>query len=999
MSRRVVRTLHARRWLRSPPGDIFGLGLDLSNHARGIRLDRLPILAGLHVGHALGIGVPKLGRLHPKVVHLGLSPEPFGQHMQNRNDSGPRCAGNCNPDLGREVRHIDMIDRQSKGLERVTLHPVKRIFTCMVWMAFLSALLSGTHLTHAQPVIELNKPEDTSAPAAPTRAVAPGRGTGEIQLKVQSFGLGNRPRAGEWTGVPVEVTDSSSKVRNVIVRLACADLDGDLGLMQRVIVTNPGTPQRVWIYLRLPFSRLDDSTFEITAHEAEEVGGSGDGVRYQPGRLLGTTRYRVPTGVPVDTAIGLIGVVGNRAAGLEQYGNLRDPGTGNYAITGHELTELVGGLSPASLPDRWFAYSTLQTLVWASDRAEDQPTLLRDAWAEALREYVQRGGHLVVILPQVGQVWLNQPANPLSDIMPAVQLTRREGVDLAGYRSLLTRDAGATMPKDAVVHTFAPTDGTDWNADTQPIMAGPDGAAVVVRRRVGIGMVTVIGIDVTSAKLQNQQRAVMPDQFWNRLLGKRLRVLTSTELAAMQPPRKKMPDGSEPPEYDHSIQGVEHIDQRIAGFVANEGRAASGLLLALVVFVAYWLVAGPIGYFALKQRKLKQHAWVAFVAATGAFTLVAWGGANILKPRRVHGQHFTVVDSVYGQPVQRARSWQGIFLPSYGEQSISVANTQTTGGSWKNLVTPWDPPGQRNAGAFSMFPDSRGYVVDARQPDTIVVPSRATTKQVQIEWAGGLPANWGMIRPLADASVPVGKEIRIIDRPGGGGGERSWSISGTLTHTLPAALENVHIAVVLAPAPKLTELQITSVPYTTFFTSLAGGGKWDPNTALDLDLVVPKQISALRDELLGKLVPSAGALSVGAMVQETRSPTEAALAMTFFDMLKPPDQVNSTPSGRGRVVMRREATHGLDLSRWLTQPCVIVYGEIGATEPAECPIPVRVDDLTGDEVRARMKGRTVVRWVYPLEPRPMLPATLRSPRETPADAPLPAEGGAGGTNP
>ncbi|MBY0311997.1 MAG: hypothetical protein K2W85_08005 [Phycisphaerales bacterium] len=872
---------------------------------------------------------------------------------------------------------------------------MKRLCAIMVGLAILAAWLGGPPRAYAQPVIELNKPEDVTAPAAPTRATAPGRGTGEVQLKVLSFGLGNRPRAGEWTGVPIEVTDSSTKVRNVMVRLACADLDGDLALMQRVIVTNPGTPQRVWIYLRLPFSRLDDSTFEITAHEAEEVGGAGDTVRYQPGRLLGTTRYRVPTGVPVDTAIGLIGVVGNRAAGLEQYANLRDSGTGNYAITGHELTELVGGLSPAALPDRWFAYSSLQALVWASDRAEDQPTQLRDAWAEALREYVQRGGHLIVILPQVGQVWLNQPSNPLSDIMPAVQVTRREGVDLGGYRSLLTRDAGANMPKDAVVHTFAPIDGTNWTSDTQPIMAGPDGQAVVVRRRVGLGMVTIIGIDVTSAKLQNLQRAVMPDQFWNRILGKRLRVLTTTELAAMQPPRKKMPDGSDPPEYDHSIQGVEHIDQRIAGFVANEGRAASGLLLAFVVFVAYWLVAGPIGYIALKQRKLKQHAWVAFVAVTGAFTLIAWGGANILKPRRVHGQHFTVVDSVYGQAVQRARSWQGIFLPTYGEQSISVATTQSTGGSWKNLVTPWDPPGQRNAGAFSMFPDSRGYVVDARQPDTITVPARATTKQVQIEWAGGLPANWGMIRPLADASVPVGKEIRIVDRPGGGGGERSWSISGTLIHTLPGPLENVHIAVVLGPAPKVTELHITSVPYTTVFTSLGGGGTWDPNIALDLDMVVPTQINALRDDLLNKLVPGAGALSVGAMVQETRSATEAALAMTFFDMLKPPDQMNTTPGGRGRVIMRREATHGLDLSRWLTQPCVIVYGEIGATEPAECPIPVRVDDLSGDEVRTRMKGRTVVRWVYPLEPRPMLPGALRPVRENPADAPLPAEGGAG----
>ncbi len=883
-----------------------------------------------------------------------------------------------------------MIDHRSRGLQGVTLPIVRGIRVVIaLWLA-LVGVLAGASDAWGQPVVELNKPEDVSPPAAPARAAAPGRGTGEVQLKVQSFGVGNRPRAGEWVGVPIEVTDSSTKVRNVMVRIACADLDGDIALMQRVIVTNPGTPQRVWVYLRLPFSRLDDATFEITAHEAEEAGGSGDTVQYTPGRLLGTTRYRVPTGVPVDTAIGLIGIVGTRAAGLEQYANLRDSGTGNYAITGHELTEIVGGLTPALLPDRWFGYAPLQALVWTSDRAEDQPTLLRDAWAEAVREYVRRGGHLVIILPQVGQVWLDQPANPLADLMPAVRVTRQESVDLNAYRGLLTRDPQATLPKDAVVHTFAPKDGAQWSMDTLPVMAGSDGAAVVVRRIVGTGMVTVIGIDVSSPKLQNQARAVMPDQFWNRILGKRLRVLTNSELAAMGPPRRKMPDGSDPPEYDFSIQGVEHVDQRIGGFVANEGRAASGLLLAFVVFVGYWVVAGPVGYLALKQRKLKQHAWVAFVLATGAFTLIAWGGASILKPRRVHGQHFTVVDSVYGQTVQRARSWQGVFLPRYGEQSISVAATQASGGSWRNLVASWDPPGQRNAGAFSMFPDSRGYVVEARQPDTIVVPARATTKQVQVDWAGGLPGNWGMIRPLADASVPVGQEIRILDRAGGGGGERAWSISGVLTHALPGPLENVHIVLALAPSPKVSELNITSPPYTTFVVALGGDGKWDPNTALDLDKVFPTRIADLSGDFFERLVRKPSNLSVGAMVQETLSPTDAALAMSMFDMLRPPDQANTAT--RARVVVRREATHGLDLSRWLTQPCVIVIGEIGASDPMERPIPVTVDDLSGDEVRARMKGRTIVRWVYPLAPRPMTPGVLRSARPAQESAsPLPGE--------
>jgi hypothetical protein len=57
--------------------------------------------------------------------------------------------------------------------------------------------------------------------------------------------------------------------------------------------------------------------------------------------------------------------------------------------------------------------------------------------------------------------------------------------------------------------------------------------------------------------------------------------------------------------------------------------------------------------------------------------------------------------------------------------------------------------------------------------------------------------------------------------------------------------------------------------------------------------------------------------------------------------------------------------HGLDLSRWLTQPCVIVIGHLVQEDAGACPVPLTVD---GTEIGSR--GRTVVRWVYPLPPAP-----------------------------
>jgi hypothetical protein len=59
--------------------------------------------------------------------------------------------------------------------------------------------------------------------------------------------------------------------------------------------------------------------------------------------------------------------------------------------------------------------------------------------------------------------------------------------------------------------------------------------------------------------------------------------------------------------------------------------------------------------------------------------------------------------------------------------------------------------------------------------------------------------------------------------------------------------------------------------------------------------------------------------------------------------------------------MRSEA-HGTDISRWFTQPCVIIIGHI---VDAESPVPLT---LNGDSLGT--KGHTVVRWIYPLPESP-----------------------------
>ena len=84
--------------------------------------------------------------------------------------------------------------------------------------------------------------------------------------------------------------------------------------------------------------------------------------------------------------------------------------------------------------------------------------------------------------------------------------------------------------------------------------------------------------------------------------------------------------------------------------------------------------------------------------------------------------------------------------------------------------------------------------------------------------------------------------------------------------------------------------------------------------------------------------------------------------LTFFGVLEQPEYWKTT--GSGIVNLSRRQTHDMGLGRWFTQPCLIIVGHL---EDAPTPVPLLVD---GTECET--KGRTFVRWVYPLEPDPVI---------------------------
>lgn len=792
----------------------------------------------------------------------------------------------------------------------------------------------------------------------------------EIQVTVSQYGVGNAARAGDWVGIQVGILDSAPEQRNILIRLSVRDADGDRAMYDRVVTANPGLEQSFWLYARLPF-QADQAPPGVTVFEAIETGEDAGQLGFRAGRLLG--RYDPPQTFGsqiLPATLDLAGVIGPYPAGLDQY-NITVSNR-PWAPFAHELTRIATGIDIPRLPDQWQGLAPYSVLLWAeSTTRTTEPMALTPERAASVRTWVERGGHLIIIVPPAGDPWF-ATRHPLSAILPDVQRPqRREGVNLNAVRALITESEEPPLPTTAVLHTFEPSPDAEPGAAVR-VLDLPDGGSIAVRRIVGAGAVTVVGLDLTAGPLR---RYGLPDAeaFWHRVLGRRGDIKRIEELT-----NQEQTDATNRRELD--------FDHDIVASIARTGSAVQGVLFGLIVFITYWLVAGPVGFLLLRKRGMHQHAWVAFAACTAIFTALAWAGATALRPKRVTYTHLTLLESVHGQTTARARTWSSVMLPSYGQATVSLATEQErrTRSNWDgDLLAPWEPPGNP-VGWSKGFPDNSGYRVEARSPDTLTVPTRATIKQFRADVAG--PNPWNSIALQRD---PASLDDPRITRDG-------LRLTGVLTHGLPAPMTDVRVFICPGQArilPPGTPLAGGSVSSVTVLAPQFTERAWLPGEPLDLAVVSAAATAANQTRTFDYFRSAVregiatGELT-GAAVGGTLP--DRLTAVRFLSQFAPPNYRDDRDTVANRLA-RRVATHGWDLGRWVTTPCVIVTGFVDIdsrdASPQGAPFPLFVDDRP-----APASGLTMVTWIYPLDAEPPrwfqpAPATLAEPDAAPGEQP------------
>lgn len=747
-------------------------------------------------------------------------------------------------------------------------------------------------------------------------------GGARVEVEQDRFGVLDTVRPGSWAGIRVRLNDTGDRAREVMVRLAVRDPDGDTLLAQRAVTVSPRSGQTVWLYAPLPWSTTATSAFGVTVEELASEGGTDEP---RVAETVGSGRVG-PKGVAADSDA-IIGVVGGMPAGGLMAYSITPDGL-DEPLTAHEMTRVVSGLTPRELPDRWMGLAMFEAIVWI----EGDPSELTQGQADAVEEWVRRGGRLVVALPAVGQAWEDVRANPLASILPAASVMRREGFDLERARALLRPRDRTPLPSDRTVHFFAARAGSK-PAEASPVLAVKEGV-VAMRRALDAGSVTLVGLDLSDHALA---AGLDTQLFWHRLLGKRFDVLGRDEI-------RKLVDAKRTLLFSRTRAW---LDEDVGSAIAKSGSASVGVLLALIVFAAYLLLAGPGSFALLRARGASQWSWVVFTGIAGVFTAIAWGGASATRPMKTEIRHLTFLDHVYGQDQESARSWMSVLLPTYGDRRVEIDDSGGTGTA-HNALAPWQDPAVL---AAARFPDTRPYVMDARNPSGLTVAARATVKQFRADWLGG-PA-WRMPAPPAEGG------LRLADSGG------RMVVVGSLSHQLPSALRDVVIVVVRGQAPMGIDPG-SGGKLLAFASAWRLVDGWEPGQAIDLEQTLSATGGEAADQYFESLARDVSPGTFGGLSPSDpgtlRRSARRMEALAWRSMLGQPDYLNRGTDTRYSLLARDGQLP--DLGVWFTQPCVIVVGRL---DEAPLPIPLLVDGK-----RAPSTGRVIVRWVYPLAPAPPL---------------------------
>lgn len=740
----------------------------------------------------------------------------------------------------------------------------------------------------------------------------------EVTLTVtpQGVGIAGNLRPGTWAPMRIEVDNPATNNRVVFCRWLLEDTDGDTVIAQRRVTLNAQRKEPVWLYGNPPMTTTPNATWTVQVVDADS------------GRLLASQQVGAQT--TINPRVSVIGLLGTADMGLSPY---------TEELTHHEKIALVRS-NLTDLPDRWFGLSLFNSIVWTGEGGDPNDALVTADMQQAVRQWVRRGGHLVIVVPTINEPWT---PSALADILPVTESQIRRVEDYPPR--IVGNPRGLSEPVKIPMNVFDVTSADGIAVIARDRQSNP----VIITGRHGFGAVTMVGVDLADRRIRSLGLPVVVgrgERLWNRVFDWQGPIDTAAVVQGeLDANRRNRPDNRNPVNLTHFLPST----------IAQTGTVAAALLAAILTFGLYWLLAGPVSYFVLRQKKQLRFSWLIFLAVVGAFTAVAWGGAWLMRPGDVSIAHFSVLDYDASTGNVNTHGWMSVYVPAFAD--VEVALDPNDPGNSNTLSSPGMIAGLEDTG----FVDPQSYTIDCASPNAADIPFRATAKQFEIDYMGrldrqqpGLASEW----VLPQGTITLNEQF--------------WP-EGELSHDLPGALTNVLF--VYCPGNTGDEVR-SEAPWVWRLTDASGKkAAWAPQTVINVALSSARfrLVERARDNwekrnwqaegFLGNLI----GLKTGVNMMNTSAEkvsvsndvrVQAIEMLSFYETLPPPDFRNTSNPFPGPPSYKRELGRPFDLTALTSGRRLIIIGHL---TQSPLPAPLTIDGETPES-----EGWTVVRWIYDL---------------------------------
>lgn len=378
----------------------------------------------------------------------------------------------------------------------------------------------------------------------------------------------------------------------------------------------------------------------------------------------------------------------------------------------------VVSLTPAALPERALAWSSMDLLVWQD--ADSQA--LQGHRLEALRTWLAMGGHLLIVGGSTGVTTLGGFPADLLPYRPQT-LVDVPAADLSAFAELPVT-AGATSALAG-------------RLERGSVLANSGDAVIAARAPFGRGSVTILGFDPGIPWIA--ESAVGP-AVWARTL----------------------PAGAGP-----AAPLARSGDSFIVNALGNMPAVRLPQLFHLfVLLVAYVVAIGPINYAILRRRDRRELAWLTIPLTIAAFAVLAYVFGTSLRGPSVVINELAIVRGSTGADRGAGRVYIGVFSPGRASYDIQIGGNALVSAPFyeggfmdspaRTLdILQGDPSIVRRFGVA--FGSLRSFVAET----SVATPLLQTELQVVGEVLSGTVTN-STTEPLSGVAVVYGGAVQYI---------------------------------------------------------------------------------------------------------------------------------------------------------------------------------------------------------------------------------------------